>query len=217
MTNDLHPRFFIWGGISGIIGTLCYIIAITVPMNNMASYILATSWPILSIIFVFSLFRFIELETHSPMNQLAFIFSVLAFVLLTAMISSQVAVRIGIDELIQTSSPNQEEILKLMRRSIRLVDMGIDVAWDIFIGTALMFLAFALKGHSNFGLWWGIPLILLGVLLIAFNVITFPHPPGSRNLVDIGPAIGLYIIMLSGRLAILGNRLRARPPRHSHT
>ena len=94
-----------------------------------------------------------------------------------------------------------------MRRSLRLVDMGLDVAWDVFIGTALIFLSFALTGHNRFGRWWSIPSALLGGTLIVLNVITFPWPPSSRKLFDIGPAIGVFIIALSTRLLILGRRM----------
>ena len=69
-------------------------------------------------------------------------------------------------------------------------------------------LSFALFSHNRFGRWWGIPSALLGGALIVLNVVTFPWPPNSRNLIDIGPAIGLFIIALSTRLLLLGSRMR---------
>jgi hypothetical protein len=207
MNPDQDPRLFIFGGISGIVGTLCYAVAITLPLSQIGTYTFAMAWPILSIFFVFSLFRFIGLDKQSATNQLAFVFACLAFVLVAAMMSSQLAVKAGIQEYIESSPTSDQELLKLIRRSIRLVDMGIDVAWDLFIGTALIFLSIALRGHHNFGLWWTIPAVLLGMMLIALNVITFPWPPNTRGLFDIGPAVGLYIIALSTRLALLGNRM----------
>jgi peptidoglycan/LPS O-acetylase OafA/YrhL len=93
-----------------------------------------------------------------------------------------------------------------MRQSIRLVDMGIDVAWDLFIGTSLIFLCFALAGDARFGLRWAIPGAVLGFVLIVLNVSTFPWPPNTRGLFDIGPAVGVFIIALSLRLLQLGIR-----------
>lgn len=211
MNTNQDARHFSFGGISGIVGTLCYVIAITVPLGQTGTYIFAMAWPILSIVFVFSLFRFIGLHGQSTSNQLAFIFACLAFALVAVMMSSQLAVKAGIQEYIESSSTSQQELLQLMRRSIRLVDMGIDVAWDLFIGTALVFLSIALKGHPDFGLWWAFPAILLGILLMVLNVITFPWPPNTRNLFDIGPAVGAYIIALGTRLLLLGNRMRQTP------
>ncbi len=210
MSSHEYSRLFIVGGLCGIAGTVCYVIAITVPLPQIATYVFAMAWPILSIVFVYSLFRCIGLEKQSATNELAFVFACLAFALVAAMMSSQLAVRAGIQEYIERSPANEQEFLQLIRRSIRLVDMGIDVAWDLFIGTALVLLAIALKGNSHFGLWWSVPAALLGILLMVLNVMTFPWPPDTRDLFDAGPAVGLYIIALSTRLLLLGNRMNGR-------
>ncbi len=208
MNNDHTPHLFIVGGIAGIVGTLCYVIASMVPMSRVGTYVLAMAWPILSTIFVFSLFRFVGHSKPSAANHLAFLFASLAFVLVAAMMSAQLAVKTGMEEYIQNATRNAQETLELARTSIRLVDMGLDVAWDLFIGTALLFLAFALQGHPDFGLWWSVPSALLGLLLMVLNVATFPWPPDTQGLLDIGPAVGLFIIVLSGRLLLLGNRMK---------
>jgi len=86
--------------------------------------------------------------------------------------------------------------------------MGLDVSWDLFIGVSLFFLSLVLKTNKSFGIVWSIPSILLGVTLIVLNVITFPWPPNTQGLIDIGPAIGLFIIALSTRLVILGMKMK---------
>lgn len=207
MNTDHHPRLFVFGGLGGIVGTLCYIAAITVPMGVVGTLIFSMAWPVLSIVFASSLFRFIGHERQSATNQLAFVFACLAFVLVAAMMSSQLAVVAGMQEYAEHSLTGEPDLLRLMQRSTRLVDMGIDVAWDLFIGTSLIFLSVALKGCQSFGIWWATPAILLGILLIVLNVITFPWPPNTRGLHDIGPAVGLYIIALSARLTFLGTRM----------
>jgi hypothetical protein len=212
MLTFKQPRLFILGGASGIVGTSCYVMAIALPLNIKLAFLLAMIWPILSIIFVFSLFQFINLHKKLVPNYLAFIFACLAFTLLAVMVSSQLGVIAGSQEYIRTSPATEQETLKTLQRSIRLVDMGIDVAWDLFIGTSLIFLSIALKAHPGFGLWWGLPAGLLALLLIILNVITFPWPPDTKNLIDVGPAIGLYIILLSVRLIILGRRMRYSLP-----
>ncbi|HSP54218.1 MAG TPA: hypothetical protein VLS25_01405, partial [Dehalococcoidia bacterium] len=44
------------------------------------------------------------------------------------------------------------------------------------------------------------------ILLIGLNAATFPWPPNTRGLFDIGPAIATFMLVLYGRLAILGRR-----------
>lgn len=194
---------FILGGICGIAGTLSYVLSNLVPLNHIPFYVFVMAWPVLSIIFIFSLYSYISLEHKTVSNQLSFIFGCLAFTLMACMISVQLAVRWGIEEYIN-ESPDNEPLFKMILKSVRLVDQGIDVAWDLFIGTALIFLSLALKGHARFGIYWSIPAALLGILLIVLNVITFPWPPDTMGLFDVGPIIGIYIITLSARLTWIG-------------
>lgn len=201
-------NLFLLAGVSGIVGTCCYVLAITVPMNQTVSFVVAMAWPILSIIFVFGLVRFIALTDAGFSNQLAGIFAYLAFALVAAMMSIQFAIELGTGTNIANSSANQQELLGMIKRSVRLVDMGLDVAWDLFIGTSLIFLAVAIRRHRNFGIWWSIPAGLLAILLIVLNCITFPWPPDTRGLFDVGPAIGLYIIAISGRLLFIAVRMK---------
>jgi len=202
-----NSRLIVLGGACGIVGTLSFFAASIIPMHDTLTYALAMSWPLLCVIFFFSLAQYINLERQGPANQLAFVFSSLAFALVAAMISIQLAVKIGIEEFI-ASTPQSEELLKLIRRSARLVDLGLDVAWDIFFGTALIFLSAALFKHSRFGTWWAVPTGLFGLVLIVLNVSTFPWPPDTRGLFDIGPVIALFFVALSVRLILLGMKMR---------
>lgn len=208
MENKHKYSLFIWGGISGIIGTLCYIAAVTIPMNQIITYLTAMAWPILSIIFVFSLYRYIALESQSGFNQLAFVMACMAFGMVSMMISIQLAVQYGLEEYNIASSKDEMEMFETLRKSIRLVDMGLDVSWDLFIGVSLLFLSFAMRKNKSFGLWWSLASVVLGVCLIVLNVVTFPFPPNTRGLIDIGPVIGLFIIILSARLVLLGVKMK---------
>jgi hypothetical protein len=216
MNNNRNSFLFIIGGISGVVGTICYVIAITIPLNQIATFGLAIAWPILSIVFAFSLYRYYALERKSVMNELAFLFASLAFTILACMMSIQLAVGIGMEEYMAKSSYTDQQSLKVVERSVRLVDMGLDVAWDMFIGTSLIFLSIALKQHSGFGTWWGLPSGVLGVTLIILNLVTFPWPPANRGLFDIGPVVGLYIICLSTRLLLLGIRISGASAKNAH-
>jgi len=209
LNKNSSRNLFVLSGVSGVVGTCCYVIAITVSMNRTVSYIVAMGWPILSIIFVFGLVRFIALTCDGFSNQLAGVFAYLAFALVAAMMSIQFAIDLGLDTYISNSSPNQAELLSMIKRSLRLVDMGLDVAWDFFIGSSLIFLAIAIKQNRGFGIWWSVPAGILGTLLIALNSITFPWPPNTRGLIDIGPAIGAYIIAVSGRLLFIAARMKS--------
>ncbi|MFQ5722762.1 MAG: hypothetical protein ACE5GI_09755 [Candidatus Aminicenantales bacterium] len=208
MNNQQNPNLFILGGLSGIIGTICYIVAITISMSPQITFLVAMAWPILSIVCGYSIYRYIALQKQSASNQLAFVLGCLALAMVAMMICIQLAVKTGIGEHMARTLNDEQEVLKLIKYSLRWIDLGVDVAWDLFIGAALIFLAIALKGHTHFGLWWSIPAATLGVIVIAINAVTFPMPPNTQGMFDVGPFIGTYMIILDVRLIYLGLRMK---------
>ena len=130
-------------------------------------------------------------------------FAIAAFTTVLAMIVVQLAVGSGLEKI----TPDlDDETARALRRGLRMIDLGLDVAWDMLIGTALVFSGFAIRRRSGLGLGWGIPSMVLGMALIGLNAATFPWPPGDRGLVDIGPVIGVFVFVLGARLALLGRR-----------
>jgi len=79
-----------------------------------------------------------------------------------------------------------------------MVDIGIDVAWDMFISTYMILFLFATVKVPSLK-WWGIISGVLGLLLMVFNVVTFPNPPGESGLIDMGPFIAFFWLLLSVR------------------
>lgn len=207
-TDSDNRRLWVRGGIAGIAGTLCYILAIAIPWpetqaGTTAMLLVASAWPILSIIYGYALYSFVAAERDSAANRLAFVFEALAFSTVLAMLIVQLAADAGLPDVTQAMDQASQAAF---RRALNLVDLGLDVAWDMLIGTALVFSGVAIRSRSGLGLAWGVPSILLGAALIALNAATFPMPPGNAGLVDIGPGIGLFVIALATRLTLLGKR-----------
>lgn len=207
MTN---PRFWLAGGLAGAGSICCYLLAIAVPwpenqFGTAASTLVVSGFPILGILGSYALCSFVAAERDGPANRLAFIFAVAAYTTLLAMIIVQLAVASGVAE-VTTGLDVQTQ--KVLRRALRLIDLGLDVAWDLLIGTALIILGFALRARTHFGSGWAYPSVAFGILLIGLNAATFPWPPNTRGLFDIGPAIAIFLLVLYGRLAFLGRRAR---------
>jgi hypothetical protein len=187
----------------------CYILAITLPwpetqLGTSTALLVVSAWPILSIVYSYGLYSFVAAESESTANRLAFVFAVTGFTTVLGMIIVQLAVGAGIGEI---SQGLDVQTAKVLRRGLRLIDLGLDVAWDMLIGTALIFSGAAIRRRSGLGLGWAIPSVVLGTTLIALNAATFPWPPGDRGLIDIGPFIGLFVIVLAARLTMLGRRV----------
>jgi hypothetical protein len=199
---------WIVGGIAGVVGVACYILAIAIPwpetqLGTSAALVVVSAWPILSIIYSYGLYSFVAAEREGAANRLAFVFAVTAFTTVLGMIVVQLAVGAGIGEV---TKGLDEPTTRALRRGLRLIDLGLDVAWDMLIGTALILSGAAMRRRSGLGPGWALPSVALGVALIALNAATFPWPPGDRGLIDIGPFIGIFMMALAARLAILGRR-----------
>jgi len=209
------PNRALWtgGGIAGIVSVICYTLAITLPWPDtqtgvVTSLLVVSAWPILSIVYSYALYDYIAAERRSTANRLGFVFAVAAFATVLSMIVVQLAVGAGMDEI---SAGLDAQTSNALRRGLRLIDHGLDVAWDILIGMALIFSGLALRRRSGFGPIWAFISALLGAMLIALNAATFPWPPADRGLVDVGPAIGLFVIALATRLVFLARRARSEP------
>jgi hypothetical protein len=55
-------------------------------------------------------------------------------------------------------------------------------------------------GRRGLGTWLAVPGLLVGGLLLIFNMATFPTPPENAGLVDVGPLVGLWYLVVYARL-----------------
>lgn len=198
----------VFSGTAGVIGVVCYLAAIFVPwpdsqLGTTLVVVVVSAFPILSIVFCHGLCRFIESERPSTAARLTFAFGVVAFATLLAMLIVQLAVNAAIPEIARDLDA---AVRKALTRGLRMIDLGLDVAWDLLIGTTLICLGIAARTRTGLGPAWGIPAVLFGAALIVLNAATFPWPPGDRGLIDIGPFVGLFILALAVRLIMLGRR-----------
>jgi hypothetical protein len=203
-----NRRLWVGSGIAGMLGIASYIIAITVPwpetqLGTSIGLTVASAWAILSIVYSYGLYSFVAAERESTANRLGLLFAVAGFTVVLAMLVVQLAIGAGLSEI---ASGLDEQFATALRRGLRLIDHGLDVTWDVLIGTALVFSGIAMRRRSGLGLAWAVASAVLGIALVVLNAATFPWPPASRGLFDIGPLIGVFVFTLAARLAVLGLR-----------
>jgi hypothetical protein len=75
--------------------------------------------------------------------------------------------------------------------TIKAVWWGLDVAWDLYLGAGTILFGLAMVGRWGFGAWLGVPGVLISVVFLIFNIATFPKPPDTAGLVDLGPVYGV--------------------------
>jgi hypothetical protein len=63
---------------------------------------------------------------------------------------------------------------------------------------------------KRFGRWFGLTGIIAAIALYALNFASFPTPPASDGLVDLGPVVGLWYAAVSIQLLRLRHAMRER-------
>ena len=51
--------------------------------------------------------------------------------------------------------------------------------------------------HPRFGKLFSISGVVLFLLLLSFNMYTFPHPPAENGLIDLGPFSGIWALAVN--------------------
>jgi hypothetical protein len=121
------------------------------------------------------------------MALIAAVANVVAAAQLFAMITVQVSVLAMVD---------QPDI------ALKAVWWGLDVAWDIYVGTGTILFALCMFGRRGLGAWLAVPGLLIAGLFLIFNIATFPKPPDTTGLVDLGPLVGLWYLVVYVRLGV---------------
>lgn len=188
------------GGISGMLSITSYLTIAFTSLPDPIVFFLAMAFPILGIIFLFSVKEYINYAKPCYSSRLGFVFGSLAFTICAAFLAAQLAVQIGVN--VQDARVGIAEA-KFIKESIRLIDMGMDVAWDMFIGTYLILFMVSTRKMKELR-FWGFGLGILGMALMILNTITFPIPPAESDLFDLGPFIALGLFGLGAQIMRLG-------------
>lgn len=216
----------IGGGIAGIVGTLAYGSTQALPFFDVlhtfpvevswstraAAFWIPALWPVLALFMVYVLYRLLDEGRTGHWAYLGWVSGVVAFSMVVMMMIIQSGVHFDVSDLARTDPTFSPEMWSSVVAAVHGVDNGLDLVWDLFLVLWLVLTGMAMMGHPRFGLRWGIPAVVIGVVLLVLNGITVPDPPASAGLFDAGPLAGFYAFALSVYILVLGIRSRTRVP-----
>jgi hypothetical protein len=81
------------------------------------------------------------------------------------------------------------------------IQLGLDVAWDVFLAIGTAMLAWNMREHPRFGRAYAATGLLLAAALIGLNLAAFPKTPGRAGWIDLGPLIGVWYLWVTLRMA----------------
>ena len=210
------------GGLCGIIATLLYLGSgllephdLEALPTRLATVVAFWVLPVAQVLFVinsYAIYRLVAWEQQGAANRLSFLLSVLAYGMAAMMLTVQGTVELIIGEKEAAASGSEQALWRMVHTALDGVDLGMDLAWDLFFGSSLVVGFQPVLRHSRLGPWWAIPALVLGILLIGLNAATVPWPPAKVGLFDICPAIGLYGLAFSIYMVKIG--LEREAPAH---
>ncbi len=165
----------------GFIACLAYPLASFVPLPMRATAAIAACFGPALVVACFGLKALLDAGNQTSASTLGFLLNALAGALFSAMALVQIAVGALVKD-------------RTIFVAMNGIWLGLDKAFDIYIGLGTIFFAFAMLRHPRFGRVFAIFGLAIGAGLVVLNFYTFPAPPANAGFIDPGPAIGLWYL-----------------------
>jgi hypothetical protein len=138
------------------------------------------------------------------------IFLVIAFALFTLMLTMQQAIFAEYRQLLDaTAAPEAQASLKASFALINEVQLGADVAFDIFYSLGIIFISSVLVRSKGIERVIGTYGVVAASGLLVLNLWFFPTPPAAAGSIDLGPATIVWWVAL----IVFDSRLSKREAR----
>ena len=178
--------------ITGLGAVISYTLIVILSGPYIAQVILASAFGPCLAAASLGLYHVLEESGNPVILQLAVSFNVVGAAIFTTMLLVQLAINHQLHSVgNETTNPTS------LRTAMVGVQLGMDVAWDIFISLGTLLFAISMLKDPRFGWVLSIAGILIAVALLILNVWTFPTPPASKNLVDLGPLLGIWYLAVT--------------------
>jgi hypothetical protein len=194
------------GIVAGFVACLTYPLATFVPLPMLATAAVAACFGPALAVACFGLKALLDVEKPTASSALGLLLNALGGALFAAM----ALVQIAIGHLVKDRS---------FFLSLNGIWLGLDKAFDVYIGLGTIFFAVAMWRHPRFGRVFAVTGLVIGAGLIFLNFYTFPSSPADAGLFDPGPAIGLWYLAVTIQMSRSvswakrgGSRAVAEPP-----
>lgn len=194
---DLSRRWMRAGAACGFAGGLAYALAAFAPLPEMLSLAAAFAFGPLLALGIVGLYHGLTTERTGPLLQSAAILGVAGGFTVLIMLATQQSVFELLDRAIDNAATSAErEAYRQVLQGANAVQLGMDVAWDVMIGASVVLFGIAMQGHPAYGRLLGGIGVVLGILLLGFNLYHFPVPPANSNSIDWGPFVALWMMVV---------------------
>jgi len=183
--SDFTKNWITLGIVAGLLASFIYPSLIFIPMPSVLQVFLIMAFGPLFGLASVGLYYFLALDKKTLSSMVAVISNIIAGVLITAMLLVQIAIR--------SSKPDTFDLSnKWAWKSLNQVHLGLDLAWDVYVFLGTFLFAISMFRNPKFGKIFSAVGIVISLLLIIFNGVSFPTPPADSGLIDLGPLVGIW-------------------------
>jgi len=196
-----------WSTVATVVGVSAILVYLMLafgvaPVSDRLILVLAFAIGPAIMVAMLELYAGLAASHDGRMLRTATVFLVLGFATLTAMLVVQQAIFIGADASFYVDQDlPAEETRRYVFMGLNMVQLGLDVTFDIFYSVGLILLGVIVYRSPEGGKILGGVAVVLAAALLALNIWTFPIPPSEAGLFDLGPATAIWwlVFILNGR------------------
>jgi hypothetical protein len=193
------------GAVCGFVAVLCYSLISAAPLTLTQGLVVACVFgPALGCASV-GLYHILRLHRPTVTLDLALLANVAAAVTVTLMFLAQLGLKRWFEiQFGQGSTESSDRTLHVAFEAANGIQLGLDVAWDLFLVLGTVLFAWNMWHHPRFGRFLAVAGATIAVALLVANLAVFPQPPADSGSIDLGPLIGLWYLIVTIRLAMSG-------------
>jgi len=204
-----------YGGYSGLIFAIIFLSMAALPLPDRLETVLALLFPLFLIVGHVGLYHFLSRHRPALILQVAVIFGICAPVLVSAMLTVQMSLISYMERFYHPLEQSLKESQINIWRAVDSVQLGLDVAWDMFILPTVILFSIGIMKHPAFGKVFGLIGLVLGVVGLVLNIYTFPTPPINVGLPDVGPFVVFWYAILFALMIRAQRKSMSSPVRMS--
>jgi hypothetical protein len=189
--------------VSGFLAVLSYALISAAPLTSAQGLVVACVFGPALVCASLGLYHVLRAHRRTVSLDLGLVANVAAGVTVTLMLFAQLGLKRWFEvQFGAGSTDSSERALQAAFEAGNGLQLGLDVAWDLFLSLGTILLAANMWNHPRFGRPLAVSGCVIAVALAIANLAVFPEPPGQAGSIDLGPLIGLWYLIVTVRLAM---------------
>jgi hypothetical protein len=190
------------GVVCGALAVVAYALTQALTLPLLPTLLLVCAFGPLLAIGSAGLWELIGLHRRTATLDIGLVANLAAGITVTLMFLAQLGLKTWFDAGLGGSAQQvSPEVAEAAFQAGNGLQLGLDMAWDVFLAIGTAMLAWNMGGHPRFGRAYAATGLVLAVALLGLNLAAFPENPGRAGWIDVGPLVGGWYLWVTLRMA----------------